>query len=165
MATFNAPIAGQSLTGQPKGHPWERPPEISDPEEAIQMHLTRLSEPDLLQSLFSILDDDEIDIATLTKGILRGSVAKGIHSLDVSLIIAPVIHEYIKQAAKFAGITAEDGFEDKSAKEQQRQSSIASKARKQLKAMSISPKEDVQEVVAATEEVVAPKGLMARGNM
>ncbi len=62
-------------------------------------------------------------------------------------------------------MTADDGFEDKSAKEQQRQSSIASKARKQLKAMSISPKEDVQEVVAATEEVVAPKGLMARGSM
>ena len=165
MATFNAPIAGQSLTAEPKGHPWERPPEITDPEEAIQMHLTRLSEPDMLESVLAVLDDEGVDISTLTKGILRGAVSKGIHSLDVSLIIAPVIHEYIKQAAKFAGVTADDGFEDKSAKEQQRQSAIASKARKQLKAMSVSPKEDVQEVVATTEEVVAPKGLMARGSM
>ena len=165
MATFNAPIAGQSLTGEPKGHPWERPPEITDPEEAIQMHLTRLSEPDMLESVLAVLDDEGVDISTLTKGILRGAVSKGIHSLDVSLIIAPVIHEYIKQAAKFVGVTAQDGFEDKSAKEQQRQSAIASKARKQLKAMSISPKKDAQEVVATTEEVVAPKGLMARGSM
>ncbi len=71
MPAFHAPIAGQSLTAEPKGHPWERPPEISDPEEAIQMHLTRLSEPDMLESVLSVLEDEEIDIATLTKGILR----------------------------------------------------------------------------------------------
>ena len=37
-----------------------------------------------------------LDLVRLVQGILRSAVMEGIHPIDVSLIIAPVIHEYIK---------------------------------------------------------------------
>ncbi len=186
MKRFSGPIPGQSLTGTPKGHPWERPPEINDPEEAILMHISRLSQPDMLNSVLDLIELEEIDINTMVKGIMRGAVSSGVHSIDVGLIVAPVVHEFIKQAAMASGIAAEDGFEDKGAKEQQRQYAIAKRAKKMLREMGVSPKEILEEAPAEepamgvgestpmeampqesaevmTEE--APKGLMARGAM
>jgi hypothetical protein len=172
MQELNGPIPGQSLTTEPKNFPWERPPEIVDPEEAIQMHIVRLSDPEMLGDVLDILEFEEIDIQTLVVGMMRGAVANGIHSIDVGMMVAPVVHEFIKQAAKAAGIDAEDGFEDKEAKKEKEQYRINSRARKMLKEMGAKPKEVVKEIEMeeSSEEgeegiSVAPRGLMARGDM
>ena len=171
---FSAPIPGQSLTDSPKNAPWERPPEINDPEEAIMMHLTRLSKPDMMEAVVEAVDLHDLDIKTITTGILRGAVANGIHSIDVSLLIAPVIHEFIKQTTKAMGIEADDGFVDKKAEEARKQAVITARAKKQLKAMGVNPKEvaknveaeAVAEPVVEAEPAPAPSsGLMSRGAM
>jgi hypothetical protein len=163
---FNAPIPGQSLTNTPKNYPWERPPEINDPEEAIQMHLTRLSDPEVLEAALDLIELEDLDIQTVVKGIMRAAISKGIHSIDVALLVSPVVHEFIKQAAKAAKIDAEDGFVDKAAKGKQEQATIAARARKQLVKLGAKPKEVVKEIVEEVEvpEKEAPRnGLMARG--
>lgn len=170
MQALNGPIPGQSLTTTPKNFPWERPPEIVDPEEAIQMHITRLSDPEMLEDVLDTLEFEEIDIQTLVVGIMRGAVANGIHTIDVGMMVAPVVHEFIKQAAKAAGVDAEDGFEDKEAKKQKEQYRIDSRAKKRLKEMGAKPKEVVKEIEMEEESPkeeapVVSKGLMARGDM
>jgi len=126
---LNKPIPGQSLTGTPGGHPYERPPEITDPEEAIQMHLTRLSQEDKLSDLLDILETG-VDVKTLTTGILRSAVATGIHSIDVALGIAPVVHEYITTTADMAGIDYDEGLVDEEADEKKDKELFAAKAMK-----------------------------------
>lgn len=163
MRQFSGPIPGQSLTTTPKNYPWERPPEIVDPEEAIQMHLTRLSNPEMLESALNLLEFEDLDIQTITKGILRGAVANGIHTIDVGLIVAPVIHEFIKQAALAAGIAAEEGFEDKAAKEEQEKYMLTARAKKQMKSLKATPKEVVKEI--KEQPAQKAKGLMAREEM
>jgi hypothetical protein len=169
MRALNGPIPGQSLTTTPKNYPWERPPEIVDPEEAIQMHITRLSDPDMLEDALNLIEFEELDIQTVVAGIMRGAVANGIHSIDVGLIVAPVVHEFIKQAAKAVGIDANDGFEDKAAKDQKKQYAVANRARKTLAEMGVKPKEVAKEVemeeMPEEKAPEAPRGLMARGNM
>lgn len=108
---FDAPIPGESLTKSPGNMPYERPPEINDPEEAIQMHLMRLSEPDMQQDFLDMLELD-MDVVTMTEGILRSAVATGVHSIDISMIIAPVIHEFIKTTAEDADIEFDEGLVD-----------------------------------------------------
>lgn len=169
---FNGPIPGQSLTTPPKNFPWERPPEIVDPEEAIQMHITRLSDPDKLEDALNLLEFEGLDIQTLVKGIMRGAVANGLHSIDVALLAAPVVHEFLKQAAKASGIEAEDGFEDKEAKKRKFDYVVNNKAKKVLADMGAKPKEVVKEIASEEAPVVAEevapkpqKGLMARGEM
>lgn len=164
MDMFNAPIPGQSLTTEPKGFPWERPPEINDPEEAIQYHLARISEPEALESILDIIEIDDLDLKTITNGIMRGAVAKGLHSVDVALIISPVIHEFIKQGAIAFGLNPDDGFEDKEEKAEYNKAKNTGLAKKMIKQMDKNPPKKVLEVSPA-EKVTAekPKGLMSRG--
>ena len=53
-----------------------------------------------------------IDLSTLVEGVARKAVLDGIHSIDISLSIAPVIHEYIKGYADAMDIDYDEGFED-----------------------------------------------------
>lgn len=126
---FNAAIPGESLTVPPGSRPYERPPEITDPEEAIQMHLTRLSKEDMMQDIADALDLG-LDVVTLTEGILRSAVAEGIHSIDTSLIIAPVVHEFIKKVGDAAGVEYEEGLVDKKAEAEKRRAITTAKAKK-----------------------------------
>ena len=116
MRTFDAPIPGQSLTDTPKNAPYERPPETADPMEAIDMHLDNLTKDGAMEDVLYFLEMG-VDLQTMVQGILRSGVVAGIHSLDVSLIIAPVIHEYIKGFAEAADLEFDEGFEDKEGKE------------------------------------------------
>jgi hypothetical protein len=165
MDMFSAPIPGQSLTTEPKGFPWERPPEITDPEEAIQMHLARLSEPDMLDMVLDLIESDGIDVKTLTSGIMRGAVAKGMHTIDVALLVAPVVHEFIKQGALAFGLSPDDGFENKEEKAEYAKAKKTSLAKKMIKEMPPMRAKEVLEVSPA-EQVTAekPKGLMSRGD-
>jgi len=105
---LNGPIPGQSLTGDPKAAAWERPPELNAPEEAAMWHLKRLRTEESVEATLDILELG-VDVATLTRGILRGAVAEGIHSIDVSLLVAPIIHQSIVNAADKAGIDYDEG--------------------------------------------------------
>lgn len=173
---FNRPIPGQSLTSIPKNAPYEKPPEISNPEEALYFHLTRLTDK---KRMFAALDllETGIDLQTLVEGILRSSVMNGVHSIDVGLLIAPVIHEYIKLTADEVGIEYDEGFEDKDAKkkEKERTYMIAStRAKKKLEKLGMIPEyddtsfeEDAEETPQEVTEKprIKPKGLMERGDV
>jgi hypothetical protein len=115
MLTFERPIPGQSLTTEPKNAPYERPPEIVDPIEAIDAHIDNLLKPGAMEDVLYFLEFG-VDLVTMVQGILRAAVLEGIHSIDVSLIIAPVIHEYIKGFADAADLDYDEGFEDEEAK-------------------------------------------------
>ena len=122
-------IPGQSLTAEPKNAPYENPPQMTDPAEATFFHLERLADrtEDLLDAL-----ELGLDVVTLTEGILRGAVMEGRHSVDVSLIIAPIIHEFIKVGADRAGIDYEEGFPDDSKEKRKVKYAINSKKARKL---------------------------------
>lgn len=109
---FNRPVPGQSLTSTPKGAPYERPPEINDPVKALDYHLDILDNPKAVEQAMFMLEMG-IDLSTLVEGITRNAVIEGMHSIDISLIIAPVIHEYLKGYADSLGVKYDEGFEDK----------------------------------------------------
>tara|TARA_R110000744_G_scaffold9369_2_gene30074 strand:- start:1589 stop:2116 length:528 start_codon:yes stop_codon:yes gene_type:complete len=104
---------GQSLTAEPKNAPYENPPEMTDPEDAVLWHLERLAEPDRMNGVLDTLELG-LDVVTITEGLLRSAVLAGRHSIDVSLLIAPAVHELINSAAKSAKIDYEEGFPDDS---------------------------------------------------
>jgi hypothetical protein len=165
---FDAPIPGQSLTTEPKNFAWERPPEIVDPELAIQYHLEKLSRPAAVEGILDTMEVLEVDIATLTKGYLRAQVAEGIHSIDVSLVVAPVVHEFIKQIATTAGIDFDEGFEDKTRTKNAKRKREEESAKRYIKNLGVSPRELVEdaEVEAEEDSVEVPtKGLMSRETM
>lgn len=116
MRAFDAPIPGQSLTDTPKNAAYERPPEIVDPIEAIDAHIDNLTKEGAMEDVLYFLEMG-VDLQTMVQGILRSGVVAGLHSIDISLIIAPVIHEYIKGFAEAADLDYKEGFDDKEGKE------------------------------------------------
>lgn len=183
MRQFDAPIPGQSLTGSPKAYPWERPPEMVDPEQVVMYYLERLNQDEPIEGIVDALEL-ESTVRELTEGILRVGVAEGLHSIDVSLIVAPVLHEFIKSVADEVGIEYDEGLEDKKAKaarekeiskgkkavmleklKKERQAGKSSKASVDTDnlemALSDAPIES-EMGLDMVEEVEAPKGLMAR---
>lgn len=115
MLMFERPIPGQSLTAEPKSQAFERPPEITDPIEALDAHMDNLAREGAMEDALYFLEFG-VDLVTLVQGILRGAVMEGIHSIDVSLIIAPVLHEHIKGFADASGVEYDEGFENEDGK-------------------------------------------------
>ena len=139
MELLKAPIPGQSLTDEPKNYPWENPPEINDPEEAIAMHMSKFNDPEVIDNMLDLLDIG-FPVRAMAESILTASVAAGWHSIDVSLIIAPFIHEHIISIANEAGVDYVEGFEkDEQAEQERERQLLLAKASKMLKG---TPKEE-----------------------
>lgn len=188
---ISGPIPGMSLTQKPKNAPWEQPPQINKVDEAIEFHLNRLSDPDIMQKGLFILEAGRATLVDLVQGLMRSATYQGIHSIDVGLIVSPVVHEFIKQTADSVGITYEEGLEDLKGKEEQARLRAQVRARAELRDSGFElpeiDKEDVteagqdmgQEATMSEEPQVEPqedtlaegdaepvkKGLMSRGNV
>lgn len=168
MKTLRAPIPGQSLTDTPKNYPWERPPETADPNEAIMMHIDKLSQPDVIDDLLYALEFG-LPVKTITDSIMTAAVGSGWHSIDVGLIIKPVVFEYIVSIAKEAGVSYKEEFTDGDPSEKARQRGrnlFAAALAKAPKGSDfqfleeLSQEQPAQEEPPMTEE--EPKGLMSR---
>jgi len=100
---FSAPIPGQSLTDEPKNYPWERPPEITDPREAIKFHIDGINKPEALDNIIEMLQIG-VPVKALAETAMTTAQMEGIHSVDVSLIIKDVVKEELISIAEEAGI-------------------------------------------------------------
>ena len=114
--TFNLAIPGQSLTDEPKNFPWERPPEISDPDKAIAYHMNYLSKPEVIESTLFVLASG-LPVKNFVEVVLTNAVGNGMHSIDTSLIIKPVIEEAVTLTAREANIEFLEEFDNSKAKE------------------------------------------------
>jgi hypothetical protein len=104
--------------------------------------------------------------------LLRSAVAEGIHSIDVSLTIAPLLHQFIVGRLEAMGLDYDEGINNVAEKEGIRYQRNISKAMKMLS--GIKPTDDVDEMDLEQTEVeeTAPvkeqtveepvRGLMAR---
>lgn len=154
---FAKPIPGQSLTDTPQNYPYERPPETVDPEDAIKRHIKRLNKPQVLDNVLNVLEIG-VPIKALTESILTNAVMNGIHTVDVSLIIAPVVHQQIKAIADEAGIEYKEGFEeDDTAKQQQEREMLSFKVQKALEKTPKAERDEGYDLVSAIpQDIVAP---------
>jgi hypothetical protein len=140
---FGAPIPGQSLTTEPKNAPYENPPEIVDPEEALMFHLDRLSDPDRMEAILMLLENDA-PVSILADNILRNAVAGGMHTVDVSLIIKKPVEEWIAGTAKEVGVPFLTGYEKEDGR-------LAREKHAELLALRSVPK-DVMEITQADKK-------------
>lgn len=182
LSVFDRPIPGQSLTDEPRNYAWERPPQIVDPEEALRFYIKKLEDPDMLDNALTILEESQMTLTGLVKGITRAGVAGGWHTIDVGLIVAPAIHEYIKGVADAVGAEYDEGLPKRGTDESEERKRAALKARDMLVSVGapvLGEKENVSVDITTDEEPMqeetmveetameeeAPMGLMARRQM
>ena len=112
---FNAPIPGESLTSSPETpKAWERPPQYTNQDEAIEAVYLVLTEQDTLKQLIPVISDgvplDEIAQVLLYKGYTEGK-----YTPDMMLMLAePTIYLLIAIAdyAEIKDYTLYEGDDD-----------------------------------------------------
>jgi hypothetical protein len=157
-ALIDAPIAGQSLTSEVGGWPWEQPPQYSTVEEALEFYLPRLTEPTLQNDLMNVIEMG-LPLTTIANALQQGAVMQGTHSLDVGILVMPVIMEMLAYLATERGIEFNMGT---NVEVDNNPSGVAVKlALKKLKAKEGEPEEKPEEEPEnVVEEPIG--GLMSR---
>lgn len=168
---FNAPIPGQSLTTTPKNYSWERPPLLANLDDVVERHIKQISKPDAIDNILFVLEAG-LPINVLVEVFLTNAVSKGIHNIDVSLLVAPILHKEILQLARTAEIDFKEYFDDSKVKEENKKGKAIALLRKALR--EDDNKEDagvqilteltetLEEPTEKIEEKEKPKGLMSR---
>ena len=152
---IDAPIAGQSLTSEVGGWPWEQPPQYSTVEEALEFYVPRLTEPTLQNELMDVIEMG-LPLTTIANSLQQGAVMQGKHSLDVGILVMPVIMEMLAYLAEERGVKFNMGTK---VEVDDSPSGVAVKlALKKLKAKEGEPEEEPEEEIV--EEPTG--GLMSR---
>jgi hypothetical protein len=154
QAMLQGPIPGQSLTDEPGNYPWEKPPKTAKPEEALMMHIEKMSNPDFMEGS-SILMEIGVPVEVITNTAVTGAVSAGIHSIDVGIIIAPAIHKEIVSIAKMTGVNYKEFFSDDAEVEAKQKMHV--KALVDAKLRKRGSKLDKEEVSETMQAMTSPE--------
>ena len=127
---MDAPIPGQSLTDAPGGQPWERPPEIVNPEEAIAHTMNKVMEHRNLSELISLMDAG-VSVEALVEVMAFGGFVTGKWTPDVAELIKPALF------VQFMGLAQKAGIKVIATKKPQKKSDGHYEIRKSLKPESL----------------------------
>lgn len=164
---FDAPIAGMSLTAEVGARDWQNPPKYSTVDEALEHYMPRITAPDMYEEMLDIMEMG-VPVTSLADTIQMGGVMKGLHTIDVGVLITPVIMEMLAYMAEKEGIEYDLGMKARLDEDKIPDSKIAlamKKMRKKMPEAMEGAKDDSMEKPVeekATEEEAAPTGLMAR---
>ena len=162
-ALFNAPIPGESLTAELGGRPWQTPPKMTSVDEAVDYYMERMSSEAFMEQVIEVMESG-VPVAVIANTIQLASVMDGLHSVDVGMLVVPVIMEMMMLLGDSAGI--EYNLGDEEFDQEITDSKIAMAVadyRKKLKEEEDIPDTKEPEVISEIkEEEKESTGLMAR---
>ena len=158
-SNFDAPIPGQSLTVELGSRPWQTPPEMSTFEEGLDFYISRIVDPKMAAQLLDIIETG-VPLTAIAETLTLGGAMQGLHSIDVGILVNPVLVELMEGLAKNADVKYVIG--DTDGKELPDEGILA-KAMSSLSEINV---EEVKEEMLDMKNIVAeeekPKGLMTR---
>jgi len=107
---IDAPIPGMSMTHELGARPWQQPAKYTTVEDASKYYITRMQDKQFTETLVNVLEMG-VPITTLANTIQLSSVMQGLHSIDVGMLVLPVIMETIKLIADSADIEYNTGLD------------------------------------------------------
>jgi hypothetical protein len=157
---LDAPIPGQSLTAPFGDRPWQNPAQYSSPEEALEFYIPRIMESDFTDQLLDVIEMG-IPLTTIANSLQLASVMEGKHSIDVGILIMPVLIELLELIATNAKVDYNKGTELKDTDEisEVKMSKIINRMKEKDDEDMEMPVEEPQE---EEMEEDMPTGLMAR---
>ena len=162
MATINEPstsrpIPGMGMTHELGARPWQTPYQYTTLEEALDYYIPRLSSEEVRRKLFDVLEMG-IPVTSVANSIQLSSVMEGKHSVDIGMLILPILMEFIMLMADEVGIKYDNGMKkDKSIRESSIDLAISKLEEAGVTSLDFD-KEEKKEPVEEEET----KGLMAR---
>lgn len=164
---LKAPVPGMSLTAEPKGRPWRNPAEAVSVDDAMALYAPIFKDKKATKMMLQQIENG-IPLTTIADLLITANAMEGRHSLDVGILIAPVLVETMISFAEMAEIDYVIGTEPKESPEERTE--LVNRAMKSVREVEESeegtmpveeeamPSETIEEEMPAEQ----PKGLMAR---
>ena len=152
----DAPIPGMSLTAELGGRPWQSPAQYPTVDEAVSYYLEKMSTDEFSQQLKDILEIG-IPVTTLANTVQLAGVMDGKHSVDVGMLVMPVIMEAMMLIGDSEDIKYNTGL-DNPEKDLVSDSMLA-KIKQEMQNNKDEEKKEEEIKIPVDDE---PKGLMAR---
>ena len=170
---FDGPIAGMGLTHELGARPWQSPPEGNDLNDAVDFYIPRLGDPEYVGQVLDIIDSG-VPLTSIAESMILVGNMEGKHSIDVGVLVQPVIVEFLKGIADITEtkytMSADKNFRDKDVTE-----GMLNKVTKALQTLPQEQQSDIDNLVAKSSDIDTaieekdmmeePKGLMARRAM
>tara|TARA_Y100000289_G_C3925249_1_gene152890 strand:+ start:43 stop:564 length:522 start_codon:yes stop_codon:yes gene_type:complete len=169
---FDRPIPGSSLTS-PKGkYPYEQPPEMTEVKDVFNFYMEKVADDETIDD-FAMICEMGVPLKPIVRSIITSQQMKGKHSIDTGLMVAPILHEFLKQAIEATGVTVKDDDRDYKKEAEQRElqkfKALTMKYIKDIEDQNdpgVELLKEIAEPEATTEtapEEAKPMGLMAKG--
>ena len=170
QVSIDATITGQSLTTALGNRPWEQPPQYTTVEYALNFYMPRIMEPTLRNDMLNTLEMG-VPITTFANALQMAAVMQGKHTVDVGILVLPVLIEAIAYVADLEDVDYVMGTEIEEEDNTFSMSNIAL-AKKRIKERMAKekdmpmPEEDIEEPMVEEEMTMEAEtpvgGLMAR---
>lgn len=159
QVSLSRPIPGQSLTHELRARPWQNPPQFTTVEESMDWYLERFDNPEIVQELLSVMESG-VPISTIANSMQLGAVLQGVHSIDVGMLIIPILIEIMKTLAEKTDTKYVMG--DEPEETDRASDAVLDSAVNKIKGMNLEdmPEEEMMEEEEEPQE--EPVGLMAR---
>ncbi len=158
---FDAPIPGMGMTAELGGRPWQTAPQYPTVEGAIDYYITRMSSDEFADQTIDVLEMG-VPVSTLVDIIQTTGAMEGLHTIDVGILISPVLMEFIMFLGDSAGVEYTIGTDETT----EPSKALISSALNKFKQEDAKQEESVGEEILMTEVAPVmeeqPTGLMAR---
>ncbi len=164
--SFDRPIPGMGMTAELGGRPWQTPPTYATIEETSDYYIERMANPAFKEQLLDVMEMG-VPLSTLANTIQMASVMEGLHTVDVGMLVIPILVEAMMLIGDAADVKYVTGMEDTKSERPGLNSRIIAELKSKQGNAEDMPTEEVVEEVEPEQEseempMEQPKGLMAR---
>mgnify|MGYP003117724841 FL=1 len=122
----------------------------------MDWYLERFDNPELVEEMLSIIEN-KVPLSVIANSMQLGAVLQGVHSIDVGVLITPIIIEILRTLAEKTDTDYVIGDEPEDT--DRPSDAVIESAVNKIKSMPIEDKVEEEEIEEDDEE---PMGLMAR---
>lgn len=111
MPLMEAPIPGMGLTSEMGSRPWQRPPEFATLDQVVPYYMSAFTNDAFMDSFLDAIDLG-MPITSLVDIMIKASVMEGKHTIDVGMLVAPIMVEALLTLAERSGLDYVSGLEE-----------------------------------------------------
>lgn len=108
---FDAAIPGESLTGELGAKPYERPPQFPTVEQNISLYMQSIFQENTMPVIAEHLENGR-RVSDLAEILITSGVANGRHTIDVGVLILPIIMEMLALVGDMFEVKYDMGIDD-----------------------------------------------------
>ena len=154
--SLDAPVPGEGLTHELGDRPWQKPAQLTNVDDVMPFYRDKILDEEFIPQLLQVIEMG-MPLTTIANAMQSAAVMEGVHSIDVGVLMLPIIVELLKFVAEKNNVKYVTGMEKRDVKPNDEM--VTALAMKE-----IDEEAGMQEEPAEEEPVEEPqpRGLMAR---